>query len=235
MKGNPVNAINFTLQYPQATKLPNTMTKAGESRNQTPAPLPADLVNVKFPQRSTASHALIENERVGVQLGMPDIYRDSPYQDWTAGIQYYTIYTGANPKTQVTPVIYPQAYRKSYWAEDTVDFPQVNRNDTQDITDLAMDFSCKSCEIASASLGTPVMYEPRNPTAPLPVAAYPGEFPYVGQYTAREIGRNQRDWPPPANPIVELQRRKLGLPTYPIAPDYDDKMLHDLRHGFSFT
>jgi hypothetical protein len=171
---------------------------------------------------------------MGVQLGMADNYRDSPYRDWTTGIQYYTIYTGENPKTLITPVIYPQAYRKNTWAQDTVTFDAVNNEDTQDITELSMDYSCKSCTIPSAGLGTPVMYEPRNPTAPLPVSMYPGEFPNIGMYTAREIGRNTRDWPQPTNPIVDLQLRKAGIPTPPIQPDYDTNLLNQLRSGFDF-
>ena len=78
------------------------------------------------------------------------------------------------------------------------------------------------------------MYEPRNPTAPLPVAAYPGEFVQTGYYTAREIGLNSRDWPQPTNPILDLQRRKAGLPTPPIQPQYDNAWLGQLRHGFAF-
>lgn len=235
LKGNRVNALNPSLQYPPTTRLPDTMTKMGESQNKNPEQLPASLVGIKFPQYSSSSHALIENQREGVRLGAPDIYRDTPYQDWTYGVQYYKIFTGHNPKTDITPVIYPQAYRKSEWAQDTVDFPQVNRNYTQDITDLDMDYSCKGCNIASASLGAPVMYEPRNPNAPLPVAAYVGEYPNIGYYTAKELGTNTRNFPPPQNPIMELQRRKyLGVYT-PIMPDYDNKMLRELRHGFDIV
>jgi hypothetical protein len=237
VRGNPVNALNQTLQYPPTTRMPTTITKSGESLNLSPRPLPAQEANILRPQYSSVSRALIEQPRVGVQLGMADMRNDNPYSDWTYGQQYYTIYVGDNPRQRITPVIYPQAWRPSEWAQPSVDFPQVNRENTQDITDLTMDnrYSCTSCEIASASLGTPVMYEPRNPTAPLPVAAYPGEFPYTGFYTAREIGVNTRDYPQPTNPIVDLQLRKAGLPTPPIQPNYDKTMLGWLRHGFNFN
>lgn len=234
MKGNEWNAFNPDLQYPPKTRLPATMTKAGESLNDEPEQLPGNLINIKRPQYSSVSGALIENQRVGVQLGAADEYRDNPYSNWTRGIQYYTLYVGDNPKQKITPVIYPQAFRPSVWTQPSVDFPQVNRERTRDVTDLTMDnrYSCGSCEIASASLGTPVMYEPRNPTAPLPVAAYPYEFPYTGQYSAREIGVNRRDFPQPMNPIVQLQMRNAGLPTPQILEDYDRPMLNQLRHGF---
>jgi hypothetical protein len=234
-KGNPLNALNYSLQYPPATCLPNTMTKSGESKNITPTHLPANLVNVKFPQRSTSSHAIIEQDRVGVQLGEPDIYLDNPNNDWTYGIQYYTPYTGQNLKTLITPVIYPQAYRDTVWAQNTVNFDQINTRNIEDITEVSMDYSCKGCDIASASLGAPVLYESRNPNAPLPVSAFIGERPNIGYYTAREIGNNSRNWPQPVNPIVELQRRKMGLPGVPIMPDYDDKLLKQLRHGFTYS
>jgi hypothetical protein len=237
LKGNPPNAHNFMLQYPNTVHWPTTINKSGESQNVPPSQLPQDLVNVKFPQYSSVSHALIENDRIGVQLGEPDVYRDTPYQDWTYGIQYYTIYQGTNPKNQITPVIYPQAFRKTEWAQGTVNFPQVNQSDVQDITDLDIEpyYSCKSCDIASASLGTPVLYSPRNPSAPLPVAAYPGEWPAIGQYTGRELGSSTRDWPPPQNPIIVLQQRNAGIPTAPILPDYNKTMLDELRWGFNFS
>jgi len=235
MKGNPWDAFNSDLQYPPQTRFPSTMTKAGESFNEEPEQLPAELVNIKRPQYSSVSGALIENQRVGVQLGMADEYRDNPYSNWTRGIQYYTLYVGDNPKQKITPVIYPQAWRPSEWAQSSVDFPQINRERTRDVTDLTLDnrYSCGSCEIASASLGTPSLYESRNSTAPLPVSMYPYEFPYTGQYTAREIGSNLRDYPQPMNPIVQLQMRNAGIKTPPIPADYDNAMLRQLRHGFT--
>lgn len=234
MKGNRWDAFNPTLQYPPKTRLPTTITKAGESLNAEPEQLPAELVNIKRPQYSSVSGAPIENQRVGVQIGAADEYRDNPYSDWTRGIQYYTLYVGDNPKQKITPVIYPQAWRYNVWNQPSVDPMQVNRERTRDITDMTMDnrYSCGSCEIASASLGTPVMYEPRNPTAPLPVAAYPYEFPYVGQYSARELGSDLRDYPRPINPIIQLQMRNAGIPTPRIPQDYDGPMLSQLRHGF---
>jgi hypothetical protein len=234
VRGNHPFAFNPSLQLPPRTRLPETMTKAGGSMNVPPVPLPRDVTNIRYPVRSSASHAIVDQPRLGVRLGAADEYRDSPYSDWTAGIQYYSIYTGENLKPQVLPVIYPQAWRPEQWAQDTVTFEQVNRLDTQDITDLSMDYSCRGCDIASASLGAPVMYDPRNPAAPLPVAAYPGEFPYVGQYTAREIGRNTRDWPQPTNPLLYMQRERVGLPNPPIQPDYDNQLLGYLRNGFDY-
>ena len=143
-KGNRWDAMSPLLQYPPTTRLPTTMTKAGASHNRTPTPLPAGEINIKRPQYSAMSHALIEQPRVGLQLGMADMYRDDPYADWNSGISYYTIYTGVNPKQFITPVIYPQAWRASEWTQPTVNFPQINRQDTEDITDLTLDnrYSC---------------------------------------------------------------------------------------------
>lgn len=234
-RGNHPLAWNGSLQLPPRTRLPETMTKAGASMNAPPYQLPTDLTNIRYPQYSSSSHALIEQPRLGTRLGASDDYRDSPYADWTYGIQYYTIYTGDNLKTRIPPVVYPQAWRKEQWAQDIAQFDAVNRADTLDVTDLEMDYSCKGCDIASASLGAPVMYEPRDPSAPLPVAAYPGEFPYIGQYTAREIGRDTRDWPQPTNPILYLQRERAGLPNPPIPGDYSMGLLNQLRNGFDFS
>ena len=235
-RGNLVDAQNYTLQYPPTTHLPNTMTKAGESMNRMPIPISPDLTNIKYDQRSTSTHARIdEGPRVGLQLGMPDQYLDSPFQDWTYGAQYYTLYTGKNLKTQITPVIYPQSHRRSTWDQDIHNFDEVNSWTVQDITSQTMDYGCKDCDIASTSLGTPVFYEPRNPYAPLPVALYNGEYPNVGYYTAKELGRSTRDWPPPINAVMELQRRKAGFAPTPIVPDYSEKILDELRHGFDFS
>lgn len=231
-RGNKIAANNASLQYPPATTLPNTMTKAGESRNIFPSPIPKNIVNVKFPERSTSSHAIIEQDRVGVQLGAADEYRDNAFNDWTIGIQYYTSYVGDNLKTRIPPVIYPQMFRSD--DKNIHTFDQVNRWRVQDITETGMDYGCKSCDVASASLGSPVMYEPRNPYAPLPVAAFNGEYPNIGHYTANEIGRNSRDWPPPVHAVAELQRRRAGLPSVPIVPDYSKKILDELRHGFDW-
>lgn len=232
-KGNPVLGLTQQLAFGPRVGLPETLTKAGIGENRPPTRLPAEMVGIKYPQYSSSSHALIETDRLGEKLGAPDVYRDNPYKDWTYGIQYYAIYQGENPKTAVSPLIYPQAYRPEVWAQNTVDFPQVNREDTQDITELSMEYSCKDCDIASASLGAPVFYQPRNSTAPLPVQA-PGETAINGGYTTREFGRNTRDYPPPINPILYLQRKKLGLPNPPILPDYDDTLLEQLKDGFVF-
>jgi len=210
----------------------DTLTKWGESKNEKVTPNPS--VPVGFPQYSSSTHGLVENQRVGERLGMYDMYRDNPYKDWTVGHQYYTIYQGTNEKFLVPPVIYPQAYRPEIWALDSVTFSANNKNDIQDITELGMDYSCKSCEIPSASLGTPVMYEPLNSSAPLPVQPI-GISPNIGRYTAgTTIGQNLRSYPPPVNPIVELARRKTGQGYTPVLSDYPDEILDQVRQGFTF-
>lgn len=221
--------------YPQVP-LPATITKAGESLNIPPKPLPSELVGIKFPQYSTASHALIENERNGVQLGMPDVYKDNPHDKWTYGIQYYTIYKGNNPKNEITPILYPQAYRKEVWAADTVFPPQVNQSDYQDITDLEIDYSCrKGCPVPSASLGTPVPTKPLVPGGQLDVQPI-GKYPNIGEYTAREIGRNSRSYPQPVNPIVEIQKRKYGLPPTLILSDFMNEYTKEIvQSGFKIV
>jgi hypothetical protein len=232
----PGNTIEdrYNVQFPaKAQYIGNTLTKWGESKNESPPKFPP--VPVGFPQYSTSTHALIENQRVGERLGMYDQYRDNPYKDWTYGHQYYTIYQGINEKLLVPPVIYPQAYRPEKWVMDNITFDQVNRHNVQDITDLSMDYSCKSCDIASATLGTPVMYEPLNNTAPLPVQPI-GMTPNIGRYTTGEvIGQNLRSYPQPVNPIVELARRKIGEGYTPILPDYPDEVLKQVKQGFEFV
>jgi hypothetical protein len=226
----------YNVRYPARPPPGASQTKAGNSYNKPPSTIPVQLVGIKQPRYSTATGAPIENERVGRQLGSFDEYRDTPYNDWTSGTQYYTIYEGTNPKTNVPPVIYPQAWRPEIWAKPTVNFPQLNREYTQDITDLEMDYSCKSCDVASAGLGTPVFYQPHNPTAPLPVQP-PGTYPNIGYYTGKEIrnGRSTRDYPPEQNPIVMLQRRNAGLPNVPILPDYTDDFRDIIQDGFVIT
>lgn len=223
----------WNVRYPALPPLGASQTKAGNSYNVEPKPLSPGQVGTVIPRYSTATHAPIENERVGRQLGSFDQYRDTPWNDWTYGTQYYTIYEGTNPKTNVPPVIFPQLLRPEIWAKPTVNFAAVNRGATQDVTVLDMDYSCKSCDIASASLGAPVYYQPHNPTAPLPVQP-PGTYPNIGYYTGKEIrnGRSTRDFPPDQNPIVTLQRRKAGLPTVPILPDYGDDFKSVIQDGF---
>lgn len=232
VRGNTINE-QYNIRFPaKAQYSQDTLTKWGESKNQNPVPFPP--VPVGFPQYSSSTHALVENERNGQQLGMYDMYKDNPYKDWTYGNQYYTIYQGKNLKTLVPPVIYPQAYRPEKWALDTVTFNQINKNDVQDITDLTLDYSCKNCEIPSASLGTPVMYEPLNFTAPLPVQPI-GMYPNIGRYTSGSLGENLRSYPQPVNPIVELARRKTGQGYTPILADYPTEILKQVKQGFKFT
>lgn len=232
IKGNTLTQ-QYDVRFPAKPKVTgDTLTKWGESKNDKPVGFPQ--VPVGFPQYSSSTHALIENQRVGERLGMYDMYKDSPYKDWTYGHQYYTVYQGTNEKMLVPPVIYPQAYRPEKWAIDTVTFNQVNRNDIQDITELGMDYSCKSCDIASASLSTPVMYEPLNPTAPLPVQPI-GMYPNIGRYSSGgTIGENLRSYPQPVNPIVELARRHTKQGYTPVLPDYPDEVLDQVRQGFTF-
>ena len=232
-KGNQLLSLNPGLAKQQSVNIPQTLTKAGISDNIPPEQLPKNLVNIKFPQRSSATHAIIEQDRVGVQLGAYDMYRDNPHQDWTYGIQYYTIYQGSNPKTSITPVMTPPIFEPDVWAQDNVTFQQINKESTVDITDLNMEYTCKKCNIPSASLGTPVKYQSKNPTAPLPVQP-PGAFPQIGQYTTRSIGHSIYDPYYNINPIMELQYRKNNIKTPEIQQDYDNNMLNNLKNGFSF-
>lgn len=235
MKGNQVGGNSWNVQFYPHYKKPITVTKAGASMNIPPKPLPKDMVGIKFPQYSRSSGSIIEQQQNGMQLGVPDVYRDNPYSNWTTGIQYYTVYQGNNPKTEITPVIYPQAYRKEVWAADTVTFPQVNQRDTQDITYLEMDYSCReNCPIPNWSLGTPVPVNNLVPNAPLEVNPI-GMYPNIGEYTDRQIGRNSRSYPPPVNPILELQRRKIGLPPTPVLDDFmnDEYTREIVQMGFS--
>jgi hypothetical protein len=237
LKGNPIGGNSWNVQFYPNPRLPATMTKAGESLNIPPEPLPTNEIGIKFPQYSTASKAIVLQDQQGVQVGMADPYRDNPFKKWTYGIQYYSPYVGSNPKQEITPVIYPQAYRKEVWAADTVTFPQVNQRDTQDITELEMNYSCREdCEIPSYSLGTPVPTQNLIPNAPLPVNPI-GMYPNIGYYTTREIGRNLNSFPQPVNPIVEIQRRKAGLPPTPILDDFmnDEYTREIVQSGFSIA
>ena len=236
-KGNPVFGNTWNVQFYPSVKAPASVTKAGVSLNIPPKPLPKEFEGIKFPQYSTVSHALIENQRVGLQLGSPDIYRDDPYSNWTKGVQYYKIYEGNNPKNEITPIIYPQAYRKEIWAADTVTFPEINKEDTQDITELELDFTCRnSCVIPSASLATPVEFKPLVPGGNLDVQPI-GMFPNIGQYTSRELGQNINSYPPKVNPIVEIQRRNAGLPPTPILSDFmnDEYTREMVQTGFQIV
>lgn len=226
----------YNVRYPARPSPGASQTRAGNSYNVVPESIPSQYIGIKRPERSTSSHALIENDRTGRHLGMFDPYRDTPYNDWTYGTQFYTVYRGSNPKNNIPPVLYPQLMRPEVWAQPNVNFPQINRENTQDITVLDMDYSCKSCDIASASLGTPVYYQPHNPTAPLPVQP-PGAYPNIGYYTGKEIrnGRSTRDYPPEENPIVTLQKRNMGLSTVPILPDYGDDFRAAIQDGFVIT
>lgn len=234
-RGNLVNAFNPQLQNIPSVQLPATITKAGISLNQNPEQLPNDLNYITRPQYSSVSSALIEQPRLGVQLGAADPYRDDPLKDWTTGIQYYSIYVGDSMKTRITPVIYPQLLRPSEWAQDTVNFPEVNRQDTEDLTPLRMDYSCKSCNVPSSSLGSPTFYSPRVSNAPLPVAKNIGEWPNIGFYTARELGSDSRNWPPATNPIVDLQLINNKQPVIPVQAEYGSHFLNQLTHGFQIV
>jgi hypothetical protein len=225
-RGNPLLRIPPQYAYIAKARYPDTLTKAGITKNIPPIPLPSQYVNIRYPQRSSSSHAIIDTDRVGVQLGMPDIYRDNPNSDWTRGIQYYSIYEGTNPKTQIEPIIYPQLLRPGVWNSEISITSGINKEYVQDITELSMDYSCKDCEIASANLGTPVPYITDNS----------GRYPLsIGNYTARQIGHSTRDYPQPVNPIVELQRRKGGYPPIPIPEDYDNRTLSWLMDGIKVT
>ena len=236
-KGNPIFGNTWNVQFFTDVPPPASVTKAGVSLNIPPQPLPKDMIGIKFPQYSIVSHAPIENQRVGLQLGQPDVYRDNIFSNWTKGVQYYTIYEGSNPKNEITPIIYPQAYRPEIWAADTVTFDAINKEDTQDITELELDFTCRNnCVIPSASLATPVEYKPIIPGGNLDVQPI-GAFPNIGQYTSRELGQNINSYPPKVNPIVEIQRRQAGLPPTPILSDFmnDEYTREIVQTGFEIV
>jgi hypothetical protein len=234
-KGNKLFSKDPFIQFIPEVDSPTTINKDGISFNQQPPKLPSEYIGIKYPQYSTSSHALIETQRNGEQLAMPDLSSDNPYKNWTVGIQYYSVYEGDNLKTRIPPILYPQAWRKEVWAQDNVNFPQINSRSTMDITPMSMDYSCKNCDIASASLGTPVLYQPQNSLAPLPVQN-PGIYPNIGRYTSGEtFGTNIRDIPQPVNAIIELQKRKAGYPATYIPSDRDSYTDKIVRMGIDIT
>lgn len=258
-KGNPV----LGLTSPNISRIPKssiengTVIKAGEIKNSDSTEEESmnrvkKFINIKQPRYSSSSKALIEFKPYGVKIGGGDEHRDyiksekgskrqSP-REWTYGIQYYAVDSdrNRNDKTLIPPLIYPQAYRREIWQKEISPVRGVNRRDTQDITDLDMEYYCGNrCNISSASLGTPVPYRNRNSTeetyVPLPVQnSGEGIEKYNEGYTHREIGRSTRDYPQPINPIQYLQRKKAGLPVPEIGEDYDDYTLNNLRNGFVF-
>lgn len=236
-RGNPILPIQDKYFYYQKMPLPGTtQTKAGDSFNVPNKPFPQDKIGIKRPEYSTSTGDEITFKRVGKQVGSYDPYRDTPWQDWTYGVQYYTPYVGQNIKNNIPPVIVPQPARVDVWGNSLTSISQVNRERAKDLTELDIEYSCKPCVIPSASLGTPVPYMSRegamlNVNAPLPVQL-PGEYPNIGQYTAREIGRNTMDYPQPVNAIVEIARRKSGLRPNHVVPNYPEWLSRELLQGF---
>lgn len=225
-----------------------TLTKAGASYNMNPmgilpgkSPIPQNMVGIEAPVYSSNTGGPLETQRVGRQVGVADPATDSPYQDWTSGIQYYSIYKGNNPKQLINPVIYPQAPRTDVWGNSLTSFGTINSQRAEDITLDNMDYSCcNDQEIASGSLGSSSPYVSRvgamyGVHAPLPVqmpGEYPKNIPSYSGYSVNGNSWNNQDFPRPINPILEIQRRKAGLPPTPILPDYPESVLKDLKQGF---
>lgn len=233
----PVPASQF---YAGAKPFPGTtLTKAGMSMNIRPEPLNPALVDVKYPQYGTNTGEPIEFKRMGRQVGAYDPYKDTPWQEWTSGIQYYTPYVGRNPKNIIPPTLVPHAASVDVWGNSLSETQGINRGRASDITESDMVYSCKSCSLPAASLGTPLpTVSPEGQLmgvyAPLPVQL-PGQYPNIGEYTARYIGRNTGDWPPPQNPIVENVKRKYGVYTPPVIPEYGTRFASELHQGFDFV
>lgn len=213
-----------------------TSSKAGDSYNIPPSPLPKNMVGYVAPTYSTATGEPIWQDRVGLQLGAFDPYDDSPYASWTYGVQYYTPYRGQNIRQMINPVIAPRAGDTEVWGTTTSSYPQVNRERARQMSELPLSYECRGCAPTNASLGYPIdNVSPETlalgVSAPLQVQL-PGAYPVAGEYTGRFIGRSTRDWPQPTNPMVDIQMKKAGLPTPPIQPEYDDRWSQTLKQGF---
>lgn len=262
LRGQEMLPVDESLYYWRQKPINGTtITKAGLSYNKPPEgivpggislggvtstpenviPFPEDMLNINSPQYSNNTGGLIENQRVGRQVGVFDESKDTSWQDWTSGIQFYTIYMGTNPKQLIQPIQVAAPARLDVWGNSMSSNGYVNRERGKDITYDELEYDCcGGKEIASANLGVPVPYISRvthdfGVKAPLPVQM-PGEFPRdVPSYSGYEINNNTWDWPQPTNPLIEIQRRKLGYPPTPIPDLYDDKLLRELRNGFNIS
>lgn len=254
-RGQPFLPIPESYYYWRA-KPPQgaSLTKAGASYNNLPSnvimpggivngkPFPKDMLGIRAPIYSELTGGIVENKRMGRQLGAGDPYTDSPWQDKTSGIQYYVPFIGKNIKQDINPIMVPPAAATDIWENSLSSNGYINRNRADDITFNELNHTCGGrYGIPSASLATPVKYVPMSEqlygvSSPLPTqlpGQYPTGVPQVCGASVNGNSWNSCNYPPQINPVLEIQRRKLGYKPTTILPDYPEEVEKALMNGLN--
>jgi len=159
------------------------------------------------PQRSSNTHAIIDFPLSGQKK------EESPFPqngEYSYGIQYFPANQGRNLHEMIAPVIYPQAWRPEHWAQDSTNFSQINLRNTDDITEIALDYPEPPMWPNRFSGDYPPFFGVGTDTRGLPssslgVPSVSGNGYFskdIGYYTAKDIGINTRDNPQPTNPLL---------------------------------